>query len=144
MNVSSGLNGTIRGPKEGQVRNKDKTTCPKGHPYSGDNLIITKEGRRCRICVKATQKKYWAQWKVHHLSGPLEDTECAICGSDQDLVIDHDHNCCPGMWSCGKCVRGMLCRKCNLGIGHLRDDVTLILRAAEYILERAERRGPQQ
>jgi hypothetical protein len=30
--------------------NAAKTHCPQGHPYSGENLIITKGGRRCREC----------------------------------------------------------------------------------------------
>jgi hypothetical protein len=34
--------------------NRTKTHCPKGHPYSGDNLILYKYGkytfRRCREC----------------------------------------------------------------------------------------------
>lgn len=39
-----------------------KTHCPKGHPYSGDNLIfsITKGGhqhRECRICNKENHRK---------------------------------------------------------------------------------------
>lgn len=28
--------------------------------------------------------------------------------------LDHDHACCPGRRSCGKCVRGILCTTCNL------------------------------
>lgn len=27
-----------------------KTHCPKGHPYSGGNLIVDGQGRRCRTC----------------------------------------------------------------------------------------------
>lgn len=34
--------------------NMKKTHCPKGHPYSGENLIIRKKNwRDCRICKNA-------------------------------------------------------------------------------------------
>ena len=33
--------------------NARKTHCPKGHPYSGQNLLVRPSGdRRCRICIK--------------------------------------------------------------------------------------------
>lgn len=40
---------------------------------------------------------------------------CAVCKrSDKKLCVDHDHSCCSGGTSCGKCVRGMVCHSCNL------------------------------
>jgi hypothetical protein len=48
------------------------------------------------------------------------------------LDVDHDHACCPGSKSCGKCVRGLLCKPCNLAAGLLRDSVEVTQGLAEY------------
>lgn len=63
---------------------------------------------------------------------------CAICGtSDPGKAywhVDHDHSCCPSSdKTCGKCVRGILCRACNHGIGNFRDDAVLLSSAAAYL-----------
>lgn len=62
---------------------------------------------------------------------------CAICqGANADgreLAVDHDHTCCEGRTSCGKCVRGLLCDNCNRGIGHLGDSVERLMIAAKYL-----------
>lgn len=37
--------------------NMRKTHCPKGHPYSGTNLYLTKRGRACRTCRLANDAR---------------------------------------------------------------------------------------
>lgn len=56
--------------------------------------------------------------------------ECVICGSNETLVVDHDHRS-------GK-IRGMLCNHCNRGLGHFRDDPTLLEFAAQYLYASAD------
>lgn len=60
---------------------------------------------------------------------------CAICfsGIGTDCHIDHDHNCCPGYRSCGKCVRGLLCNSCNLMLGMAKDSPEILLSASAYL-----------
>lgn len=39
-----------------------KTECPKGHPYSGKNLVVLKNGqRRCKACHSARQSNHIAR-----------------------------------------------------------------------------------
>lgn len=47
--------------------------------------------------------------------------------------VDHDHRCCPGSKTCGKCVRGLLCSDCNLLLGKARDDEKILLKAVGYL-----------
>jgi len=42
----------------GTDHNVNKTHCPHGHPYSGDNLAFTASGgRRCRACERAREAR---------------------------------------------------------------------------------------
>ncbi len=48
--------------------------------------------------------------------------------------IDHDHQCCNSKsTSCGKCVRGVLCRKHNVGLGMFSDSPKILLDAIGYL-----------
>lgn len=68
---------------------------------------------------------------------------CAICGTDEpkgrydSWHIDHYQNCCPTPRGkhgcCGRCIRGILCAACNLGLGKFQDDPARLRTAADYI-----------
>jgi len=74
------------------------------------------------------------QWETLFQS---QDRCCLICKRGEDIVdrwcVDHNHLCCPGRISCGKCVRGILCLPCNRAIGLLGDDVQRVSNAVEYL-----------
>jgi hypothetical protein len=61
---------------------------------------------------------------------------CAICNNPPKknwLAVDHDHACCPGIKSCGDCVRGLLCGSCNSFLGRVRENPeTLIAYLKKY------------
>ena len=50
---------------------------------------------------------------------------CAICGSGDDLRIDHNHDTNE--------VRGTLCDRCNKGLGFFRDNAELLEIAMQYL-----------
>ena len=62
---------------------------------------------------------------------------CAICfeppAPGRKLCVDHDH--------VTGAVRGLLCDKCNVGLGAFGDDPVLLTRAAEFIRAFAETCG---
>lgn len=71
-----------------------------------------------------------------------QDGLCAVCGQPettvhyrtgkvQRLAVDHDHYCCPGKKSCGRCIRGLLCERCNTR--RLEDDPELFRAYADYL-----------
>lgn len=52
---------------------------------------------------------------------------CALCLSDKNLCIDHDHKT-------GQ-VRGILCREHNKGLGLFKDDVIVLKSCIEYLTQ---------
>lgn len=65
---------------------------------------------------------------------------CEICKDrpDWSLHVDHDHKCCPGEVTCGVCVRGIICPKCNVAVdkyerGVLRPDYMNYNKIKRYI-----------
>ncbi len=134
------------------------------HDYARDNSRPNGRQRICRMCDNRKARAYYAANKeqkakynrIHKgykkyqrlkQKYNLSDTEfdsmliaqdgnCAICGhkDSRGLSVDHDHACCPGRNSCGKCVRGLLCSRCNMGLGNLSDDIDVICKALDYLM----------
>lgn len=98
-------------------------------------------GECCAECRREWHKRYARKWKygADYNQGV---TACQICerpfaaAGDARPCIDHDHACCSSPKTCGKCIRGVLCRACNKGLGQFRDDPAFLRKAAEYLERR--------
>jgi glycerol-3-phosphate dehydrogenase len=53
-------------------------------------------------------------------------------------AMDHDHACCPGNDTCGKCLRDVLCHRCNLLLGCAQDNIQALENAIAYLKKHKE------
>jgi len=124
-----------------ELLSKACTRCKTEKPLDAVNFPLhnkTKSGfdSWCRTC-RATYRNDNCRGRFRSVI--LDETlkeikattkECVICGDEGKLVVDHDHKT-------GQ-VRGMLCNHCNRGLGHFRDDPTLLEFAAQYLYASAD------
>jgi hypothetical protein len=73
---------------------------------------------------------------------------CAGCGAPpggwrEVLSVDHDHSCCAGQRSCGKCIRALLHSECNAIIGAVKERPEVLRKLAAY-LEKPKASGAAQ
>lgn len=81
---------------------------------------------------------YRLRWDAYEKLLESQGGRCAICRTDKSGArrwhVDHDHECCPeSAKSCGKCVRGLLCHRCNLMLGNARDSTDTLRAAINYL-----------
>jgi hypothetical protein len=83
---------------------------------------------RTRSLRKAELKHYYGlSVEEHQAMLTLQRGACAICRKrpEETLCVDHCHDT--------QKVRSLLCRKCNLGLGHLKHDPRLLRAAIAYL-----------
>ena len=80
---------------------------------------------------RARSRKYGTGFTQEDFDSKLDEqgNKCAICGTDKPTAknwhADHCHKT--------KTKRGILCQKCNMGIGLLNDDTELMEKAIMYL-----------
>ncbi len=106
-----------------------------GERYKRDGEKIRARNKKWQEETPHCKRAYWLkqygispeEWgKMFEFQGG----RCAICGIHQSelsraLAVDHDH-------VTGK-VRGLLCLRCNVGMGHFGDDEDLIKLVLQYL-----------
>lgn len=109
----------------------------------------------CKVC-NTKQSKKWAnankdKTRFHKLKYStnvtkeqylellhLQNNKCAICNVsindlDKNLSVDHCHE--------DNFVRGLLCSKCNFGLGYFNDNENLLLNAINYLKDNFKYKG---
>lgn len=82
--------------------------------------------KKAAISERSRLKKYGMTPQQHQAILEEQKGLCRICKETLGRVhIDHDHKT--------GAVRGLLCHKCNVGLGHFRDDPALLREAAIYL-----------
>jgi hypothetical protein len=147
------IDGVLTGPSVQNVRCLGCDT-PLTRRHTARTLMSDAWSRFCVGCTGGTPLTL-AQFNVHNVPvdtaiewiklGP--DLKCGICGhrltrsaGARKPTIDHSHACCAGPNSCGRCVRGVLCHRCNTWLGYLEaiaaaglaDVMTAYLGQTEY------------
>ena len=110
---------------------------PRGHPGKAVCDACRSDPRKYRPAAdrRRTLRAYGISQQQWDAMLKAQKERCAICGTTDPTggmkgraktwSIDHCHD--------SDRVRGLLCSRCNLGIGQLQDDPELLRKAAEYI-----------
>lgn len=100
---------------------RDRALYARGKCY---NCYVAHIQKKCR-----RKTRYGLTLENYEQMLAEQGGKCAICRVRTATDVDHCHN--------SKKVRGVLCSRCNLGIGNLRDNPAIVERALEYLRKAA-------
>ena len=111
----------------GPIRQRNTGYCNRGHKRDDTTVDRWRTCKPCASIRKRARKYDLPETNVEML---LALGTCAICDADcsQDPIFDHDHE--TGLF------RGLICRRCNVTLGYVNDDIDLLLELAQYLGQR--------
>ena len=85
-----------------------------------------KEKRRL-ICTKSSTG---LDPEIYEILLSSQDRKCPICSrkvedNKKNFAVDHDHKTMK--------IRGLLCNRCNLGLGYLQENIEILQSAINYL-----------
>lgn len=97
-----------------------------------DLIMFNHNKSACKSCMRNSHllKTYNITQQEYEQLLTKQNNKCACCGVEQEqagfsLRVDHSH-------TTGK-IRGLLCSKCNTGIGMFNDSIELLSKVIEYL-----------
>lgn len=126
-------------PKAKQYKYGVRNECKKCYTaYMTNYYNSNPDKKAAKVAMNSGRDSNWKRHKIteeqYNNMVDKYDGKCHSCKSRQATNIDHDHSCCNGNRSCGKCVRGLLCHNCNSALGLLKDNVEHINLLSTYLV----------
>lgn len=98
--------------------------------------------RKRKKRTKDEHKDYFLKWKygigldAYNALLAKQDGVCKICGNPETRKNKHTGTCRLHVDHCHETgnIRGLLCQKCNFGLGVFKDDIGLLQEAIKYLL----------
>lgn len=138
------------------IKYKVCSKCKKKYPSTSDYFYKNKNAKMgldswCKICKSNYDHK---RHKIYRYGISLnkvnkiineQKNRCAICGQLFDVIYNNnkekitirsprvDHNHKSGI------IRGILCNRCNILLGMVKDNIFILIKAAEYLYEDKKR-----
>lgn len=116
--------------ERGRAKNKAHGEASRRRPWYREYL--SSEKRKAYYRERLLRAKFNLSLEKYAAMVVQQNGGCAICGTLEEKAgrfgvfdVDHDHE--TGI------VRGLLCSRCNRGIGVFSDNVELVRRAFEYL-----------
>lgn len=115
-------------PKNSRTKDRLSSWCKKCHSKRSatrqKNDPAVKRGYDLKSRYGITEEQYSALIV-------LQGHKCAGCGRPSQmfnyrLCVDHCHK--------SNKIRGLLCKDCNLALGHIRDNISTLLSLANYLV----------
>jgi hypothetical protein len=85
--------------------NAQKAHCPKGHPYTPENTILTSHGRRCRTCKLQRDHRRYHAWRDANPLAPKPLVTHCYRGHPYDELNTYWDN--KGKRRCRQCKRDL-------------------------------------
>lgn len=89
-------------------------------PRCATHQRAVRKASRANNRARYQARNFGVTAELHEALLVVQGGVCAIClyanGRTKALATDHDHACCNGPTSCGRCVRGKLCGPDNQDI----------------------------
>ncbi len=118
-----------------RANRKEKGICQRCKSQATEGIHCHKHARMLRgpkhqrIAMLCRYRRQWnLTFAEYLLLKKFQKGRCASCRKrpiKRRLAVDHDHKT--------KMLRGLLCRRCNMVLGFLNDDIRLLLKMIAYL-----------